>query len=280
VKYLYANLILILFLMTQSFPVFAQQTQKDILTKVNALAWLRSQSVPVANVATVALLPDTKALGTADTSTFLELQGNPPSQDDYAISAENYRWFGVFSFDPSGYVKDDEKIDPDDLLRSLKASNANDVEDRKRRGLQPLYLDGWYVQPHYDLETKRLEWGVKFHSDNGSQTVNYQARLLGRSGVMTALLVSSPETLDQDVQSFHSLLKRFNFIGGQQYYEFKQGDKVAEYGLAALVVGGTAAVAAKTGAGFFKIIGLAVVAFVAGVWKFVKGLFARKKAST
>jgi hypothetical protein len=83
------------------------------------------------------------------------------------------------------------------------------------------------------LESKRLEWGTKLHDDNNEITVNYTARVLGRSGVIEALLVSNPGTMQQDVQSFHKLLKNVKFVEGQTYAEFRPGDKVAEYGLAA-----------------------------------------------
>ena len=49
--------------------------------------------------------------------------------------------------------------------------------------------------------------------------------------------------------AFKTALKGYDFAAGERYAEFRAGDRVAEYGLAALVVGGAAAVASKTGAG-------------------------------
>jgi uncharacterized membrane-anchored protein len=69
-------------------------------------------------------------------------------------------------------------------------------------------------------------------------------------------------SLDQDVKEFHAALSNLTFGSGQQYSEFRPGAKVAEYGLAALVVGGAAAVAVESGAGFFKVIGVGVLALV------------------
>ena len=61
---------------------------------------------------------------------------------------------------------------------------------------------------------------------------------------------------------------------GSDFKDFKQGDKVAAYGLAALIVGGGAAVAAKSGLlkflGKFIWVGLAAVAVAA------KRLFKRR----
>jgi uncharacterized membrane-anchored protein len=97
--------------------------------------------------------------------------------------------------------------------------------------------------------------------------------------VLNALLVSDPASLDQDVKEFHAALSNLTFDSGQQYSEFRPGDKVAEYGLAALVVGGAAAVAVKSGAGFFKVIGVGVLALVGAAWGFFKRIFSGSKKS-
>ena len=56
-------------------------------------------------------------------------------------------------------------------------------------------------------------------------------------------------------------LGSYAFISGEKYAEYRAGDKVAEYGLAALVLGGGAAVAVKSGFGKalikFVVIGVA-----------------------
>jgi uncharacterized membrane-anchored protein len=77
------------------------------------------------------------------------------------------------------------------------------------------------------------------------------------------------------------VLAGYDFNPGDRYSEFQEGDKVAAYGLGALVVGGAAAVAAKTGIwkalGKFLWIGIAAVGAV--VWGGVKKLFGARKAS-
>ena len=131
------------------------------------------------------------------------------------------------------------------------------------------------MPPHYDLQTKRLEWGTRLRSENNSIVVNYSTRLLGRTGVMKAILVSSPESLQQDLRDFRSALDGFDFNTGQKYAEFRTGDKVAEYGLAALVLGGAAAVAAKSGAfkGLFKVLAVGAIAIGGAILAFFKRLF-------
>ena len=75
--------------------------------------------------------------------------------------------------------------------------------------------------------------------------VNYNTRLLGRRGVMTVSLVVDPNQVAATVPAFNDLLKSYSFNSGQGYAEFRAGDKIAKYGLTALVAGGAGAVAAK-----------------------------------
>lgn len=50
------------------------------------------------------------------------------------------------------------------------------------------------------------------------------------------------------MKSFEDANRAVTFDRGSTYQEFRQGDRIAEYGLAALVTGGVAAAAIKTGA--------------------------------
>ena len=96
--------------------------------------------------------------------------------------------------------------------------------------------------------------------------------------LMSAVLVSSPQTLNEDIKAFNGALAGFEYVAGEKYAEFKSGDKIAEYGLAALVVGGAAAAAAK--AGWLKFLGkfwFLILAGLAGAWTFIKRLFVRRE---
>lgn len=107
---------------------------------------------------------------------------------------------------------------------------------------------------------------MRLKQQDGQMIVNYTSRLLGRSGVMSAILVSDVGSLSTDTQDFKTALQQFRYMPGEQYSEFKQGDKIAEYGLAALILGGAAAVATKKG--FWAVIG----GFLAAFWKLLAGL--------
>jgi uncharacterized membrane-anchored protein len=273
----------VIILWSSAFASAQQRSQEELWREINSLAWQTYPAVGVIGTeAQIRLTNELRFLDVPNTSRFVQLNGNPPIADAYTVAPKLLDWFAIFEFDPIGYVKDDEQIDPDELLKTLKKQNVRSIEERKRLGLRVLHLTGWFVAPHYDVETRRLEWGTRLVSDDGDVTVNYSIRILGRDGVMRAILVSDPTNLEQDIKAFRISLKGFDFISGHRYAEFRSGDKVAEYGLAALIVGGAAAAAAKTGAGkalfgFVKFIGIGIFAAGAAVLACFKRLFSSRK---
>jgi uncharacterized membrane-anchored protein len=249
--------------------------QDKLLQEILQLPW-QTASGDIAKVARIALPKEVRYLDEASTSRFLELNGNPPRKGNYTVAPESLEWFAIFSFDPSGYVKDDEALDRDALLKALREQNEAGMAERRKLGLPVLKMDGWAVPPHYDTETRRLEWGTRLVEEGAGRTVvNYSIRMLGRSGVMQAVLVSAPEQLTADIQEFKTSLRGYDFVPGERYAEFRQGDKLADYGLAALIVGGAAAAAAKAGLfkTFGKFIAIAAVGGVAGVGMFLRKFF-------
>jgi uncharacterized membrane-anchored protein len=260
--------------------VWGQQPadREQVIRELQSLAWQKGPTDGhIGNTAIVKVREGQAFLDALNTRRFLELNQNPPRDNHYTLVGADEAWFAIFHFDASGYVKDDEKLDPDALIKSMKDSDEGANDERKRLGMPPLYTDGWHVTPHYDLNTRRLEWATRLRTEDGQQTVNYTIRILGRRGVMRATLVSSPQTLDSDIKDFKASLTSYDFVPGERYAEFVAGDRVAEYGLAALVLGGAAAVATKTGfgkaIGKFLIVG--VVAAGGAILAFARKMFAR-----
>jgi uncharacterized membrane-anchored protein len=274
-KFISRSVCTLVLLVAASVPSVAQQSQEpgSIATQIRNLGWKVGPSEgKIAGRATIAIPANYRFLGAADTSKFLTLMRNLPRTESYTFAPDDLDWFAIFDFEDTGYIKDDEKIDADAVMQSLKEGNARGNEERKRRGYPALTLDGWFVPPHYDTGTKRLEWATKLSSEGGV-SVNYRIRILGRAGVMSAVLVSDPDSLDKDIRVFKTALNDFSFDQGQRYSEYRQGDKIAEYGLTGLIVGGAAAAAAKTG--LFKVIGKFAIFIFAGAAAIIGGLFKR-----
>jgi len=251
-------------------------SEAEAQAQMRSLNWQRGPADgQLGGVATLKITDGQAFLDSANTRRFLELTRNPPRDGRYALVAAE--WFAIFFFEDSGYVRDDEKLDPDALLQSLRDSDTRGNEERKRLGMPALHTAGWAVPPHYDPTTKRLEWGVQLRGEDGHPLVNYKVRLLGRRGVMHAILVSEPERLTQDVAEFKAALAGYEFAAGERYSEWKAGDRVAEYGLGALVLGGAAVVATKSGflKAFGKLIVVGVVGFGAAILAAARKLFRR-----
>ncbi len=96
---------------------------------------------------------------------------------------------------------------------------------------------------------------------------------------MNVDLVLGANAVEATVPQFETLLTGFDYVEGQRYAEFRAGDKIAEYGLAALITGGAAAVALKSGflQKFWKLI---VVGFLALAAALKKGLVYLKRVLT
>ena len=110
-------------------------------------------------------------------------------------------------------------------------------------------------------------------NERGENIVNYNTRLLGRSGVMAVTLVASQDQLESILDGYQQALATYTYTKGHQYAEWTKGDKIAKYGLTGLVVGGGAALAAKTGllAKFWKLLLVPIIAIAA----FFKKIFKR-----
>lgn len=277
--------VLMAFAMALSAPAFAKGKTEppDPTTRaIMALDWKRGPApLPITSRATIQLPPKTMYLDDANTKQFLQLTGNLPEPESFTIAADDLSWFAIVDFSDLGYVKDDEKIDPDALLKTMREQQEAANTQRVEQKLDPLTVKGWSVVPHYDPASHNLEFGLTLGTPQGDN-VNYTTRILGRRGVMNATLVTSGGELQGDLAEFRTAMKGFAYKPDETYAAYKDGDKIAEYGLAALVTGGAAAAVLKTGlfAGllkgllvFWKLIAVAFVAGFAALRGFIARLF-------
>lgn len=228
--------------------------------------------------------------GGLGTKTFLELNENPTSGDERGTilcrgpEDDSGTWFVILTYRGSGYVKDDERseINTEKLLATLRQGNKAGNEERRERGWETLELDGWQTAPYYDERTNNLTWGLRLIDASGDTTINHSVRLLGRGGVMEVDLVAGPALAEAALPEFEAMLAGFAYLPGQRYAEWRQGDKIAEYGLTALIAGGAGAAAAKSGllAKLGKGIVALAVAAIAGFKSFFARVFGRKSNST
>lgn len=209
--------------------------------------------------------------------------------DDTFIGAifpadDNADWMAVVKFVKEGYIKDDDAKDwnADDLLKSLKEGTEAANEERAKRGIPGIEVTGWAQKPQYEAATHRLVWSAlsKKKGDTGDrQGVNYNTYALGREGYLSLNLITNAKDLDTYKPDAAKLLAALQYDDGKKYADFNSStDKVAAYGLAALVAGvavkklGIFALALAFLAKFAKI---AVVAGGAAIWGVAK-IFKKK----
>src|SRR5262249_27461485 len=109
---------------------------------------------------------------------------------------------------------------------------------------------------------------------NAEQGINYNTFLLGREGYVSMNLVTGLAAVEEHKPAAHELLGALDFNAGKAYGDFNSStDKVAEYGLAALVGGiaakklGFFAVIAALFAKSFKLVAVAAIAAIAAIRK-------------
>ena len=175
----------------------------------------------------------------------------------------------MFEYEATGYVPDDERaaLDPEAMLASIRSATDAGNEERIKRGWTPMEIVGWREEPHYDHATNDLSWAIVGRAD-GVDNVNRIVKLLGRRGVMTATLVGPTEEMAIAMPAVDRLLGGYRYQPGNTYAEYVAGsDKLATYGLTALVVGGGAAALAQSGllARLWKPIAVMFVALGAGL---------------
>ncbi len=265
-------------------PFYAPAQQQDAAPKVK-IDWQDGPTVgKLGDLAEIKVPEGYRFAGADGTRKFLELTQNPPTGGELGVLIPERKdneetigfWFVIFEFNNIGYVKDDDrdKLNADNLLKELQTNTEEGNKERARRGWPAYNIDGWFKSPYYDVSTKNLTWATRGHSlENGKEekSVNYSVRILGRRGTVDVDLVLGPNAVSTVLPRFAEVLGGFSFKAGHSYAEFRPGDKVAEYGLAALVAGGATAIALKTGllAKFWKLI----VALFVGLAAMLKRAF-------
>ena len=236
------------------------------VSPMDRLAWIQGPTnVSLAGRATLKIPKGFRFLESKGAQEFLKKTGNRPSgQETGLLMHTQDEWWVILEFEETGYVKDDEKkeLDADKLIASYRQGSESMNEARQERGTPPIRIVGWHVAPNYNDITKNLEWSVEAES-GGEKFVNYNVRLLGRKGVTKVTLIEDRTHVDATLPLFREILRSHQYSGGESYAEYRQGDRIAQYGLGALVLGGAAAAAAKFG------LFAPLILFIKKAWKVV-----------
>jgi uncharacterized membrane-anchored protein len=237
-------------------------------------------------------LPDNRVFIPQPQATkLLQAMGNPgddPRMQGLVFPKGEDGWFMTVRYEASGHIKDDDakEWNADDLLESYKEGTEAANEERVKLGAPALEVLGWAEKPAYDAGTHRLVWAMSSREKGADASaehgVNYNTYLLGREGYFSMNLVTGLKDLPAHKPESQAMLSALAFNEGRRYQDFdEKTDHVAEYGLAALVLGvgakklGLLAAIGVFFAKFAKVFLIGGIALLGVVGK----LFGRKKTA-
>ena len=214
----------------------------------------------------------------------MQMVGNGTDPNRYGIiipTSEEDDWMADLSYIDSGYIKDDDakNWDVDALLKNIKEGTKEQNKERAERGIPPLEVGGWVEKTHYDAATRHLIYSVDAKTvGEATPSVNYNTYALGRYGYISLNFVADLDTIERYKPTAQQLLAAIEYRAGQRYADFNPTtDKIAEYGIAALVGGlaakklGLLAVIAAFAVKFSKLLIVGAVGVIYGVKKLFGG---------
>jgi len=228
--------------------------QKTVQQFVDSLHF-QTGTVKVARANASLKLDDSfRYLDARDAQRVLEqLWGNPPDADVLGmlvptaapLTEEKGSWAVVVTYSNDGYVSDAEagKIDYTKMLHDMQEATHEANAERKQHGYPAVDLVGWAEPPHYDAASNKLYWAKDLAFGDGKEhTLNYDIRVLGRGGYLSLNAVAGMSQLDTVKAEMPKVLAMTEFDPGQRYADFNSStDKIAAYGIGALVAGTLAA---------------------------------------
>ena len=290
---MYGRILVCLGALLTAFSVAAQEQEQ--ITAEEFLASLDFQKGTITlpgGVATLTLPEGFHYLSPEDTERVLVTAwGNPPGNETLGMLVKSPQdvladesWAVVIAYEEDGYVSDEDadSIDYAQMLADMQESSREANAARVQAGYDEVELVGWAAPPRYDKAAKKLYWAKELRFGKiPVNTLNYNVRILGRKGVLVLNLVASMPQLQEIEKVIPSVLEMTNFTAGHRYSDFDPSiDKVAAYGIGALIAG---KVAAK--AGLFAKLGVLLLALkkvwiflIVGIGAFFARLFRRGKS--
>ncbi len=217
-----------------------------------------------------------------------DVWGNPPGQKTLGMlfpaestPFDEASWAVAIDYEEDGFVSDEDADDIDytELLSEMKKEIQQESKHRAEEGYESIELVGWAASPYYDAEAHKLHWAqeLKF-GDQQVSTLNYNIRILGRKGVLVLNFIADMSQKDVIDANLDTVLALADFDQGVRYDDFNpEFDKVAAYGIGALVAGKLVAKTGLIAAAliFLKKFGIIIVVALGAM---VKKLWARKKS--
>jgi uncharacterized membrane-anchored protein len=268
-----ANLYAVVLLFIFVDGVFAQGDQlspqlKSAITKIEKTIITNPGLVPLGSLATLNLQPGSCFVPPASTREFMIALGNTFSGEvlGMIIAGSQDKWdldiMIVLESSPSGHILDADanKLDATAILDSIRSSTEAANVDRKLRNEGEPKVLGWDEPPYYDQPKRLLVWSINTLESDNKASINYNQNMLGRDTLLRMVAFGSVDNAKIKLFAKRAA-SNITYNPGMRYEDYQPGvDKLAEYGLAALIAG----IAAKK-LGFLALL----LAFFVKGWKII-----------
>ena len=143
-------------------------------------------------------------------------------------------------FNDDGYIKLDDWKDlkPDDLIQEKRENAKINNKDREAIGTALIDDVQWIDYPDLNKDTNSISYSFKVSWSDGEENMNKYLIILGRKGYTEFEIVSlyANENEFNAAKNLSQILQNnFKYNAELEYRDYKPGDKVAVYGVAALV---------------------------------------------
>ena len=253
--------------------VFAQGQQlspqiKSAFERIERTIVTKPGLISLGSLATLDLQPGSCFVPPDSTKDFMMALGNTFSGEvlGMIVAGSNDEWnldiMIVLESSPSGHILDADanKLDANAILESIRSRTEAANVERKNKSQGELKVVGCDEPPYYDQSKRLLVWSINTVDFDNGASINYNQNMLGRDTLLRMVALGSVD--NSKIKKFaKSAASNITYNPGKRYEDYQPGvDKVAEYGLAALIAG----IAAKK-LGFFALI----IAFLVKGWKVI-----------
>jgi uncharacterized membrane-anchored protein len=168
----------------------------------------------------------------------------------------------IFESYSTGYIGLDDwtQLDPTALLDAIRRGTEAENQQRHQQGISGLHVRGWLQPPTLDRNTATVYWAVTTDEDDmAAINVNAVALRLGRRGYERLTWIGTQGQYQATGNQLDTMLRAHSFAPGSAYGDHVSTDKMAGYGVAALVGTVLGAKAVKVAAGGAAAGGLAAL---------------------
>lgn len=238
---------------TRIYTELAEDEKKDFLSEAGIteesfksfkafteLDWKFDGSHPLQNSHSSISIPDGYALVLgSDADAIYKNIGEPAveSLEAYVCNLSNLDNAVLFQNFQIGYVSTDDwkDIDPKALLSAIIENTEEGNKERLKNGNSEMHTLGWIQEPTLDKHSNTVYWAIELDRGENENIINAVALRLGREGYEEITWVTPISAYVPLGGELEVMLRAHRFDAGYRYDDYKAGDRIAEYGIAALV---------------------------------------------